>query len=165
MKEAIIFLQVQGDHKRVRDNGYEFSFDKYQRDSSNLGRVKDEETGQYFFQSFSYPTYYCTDTHHLMLSKKDSKSDFIVLPNKMIEPTRKTQNNSSVFLGPERSLALPKQRTVSQVGLRDKKLEYSPKEDGPKTLEDSPAVKVKPQLMDTKNHDICPRLDRSMGDE
>ena len=85
IKKAIIFLEMEGNFKKVTSKGYKFDAKKFQQDQDNLGRVKDEETGKYFFQNFSYPTCYCTDTHHLMLSKKDSKSDFVVLPNKMIE--------------------------------------------------------------------------------
>ena len=48
----------------------------------NIGRAIDPATGKHLFEKFSYPTFYVSDTHHLALKDVNSKSEFIVLPNK-----------------------------------------------------------------------------------
>jgi hypothetical protein len=57
-------------------------------DKANAGRAIDPLTGKFLFDKFSYPTYYISDTHHLALKNKNSKSEFIVMPNGVLPKKR-----------------------------------------------------------------------------
>ena len=66
---------------------------EHKDDTRNVGRALDPFTGKQVRESFSYPTYYVSDTHHLALRDKDNKHDFVVLPNAYLPKKRMANDN------------------------------------------------------------------------
>jgi hypothetical protein len=88
VRSAIVFLNEAAERERKKDNKKGLNKDlkaKYNtqcnRDIKNIGRKINPETGEFLYKQFGYPTYYVSDTHHLVLANKVNQSEFSINPN------------------------------------------------------------------------------------